>query len=97
MKLPLFVTATPAASLSSPSVLLKKGHWRLISNQKSSSVELRSKSQSFLIQDGVELEVTEEFLLVWAFIITKGDEKSLSVSLETVRKDARIDSNPQGS
>jgi hypothetical protein len=85
MKLPLFVCAQPTASLSSPSVLLKKGNWRVISNHKDSSLELRTTSQSFLIQDGMEFKIEETFVMVELVLVSKGSERTLSVSLESVR------------
>lgn len=98
MKLPLFVCASSSASLSSPLVLVKKGTWKLTSNHKASKLELRSEEQelNLLIQDGMEFEVKKEYVLLRAVITENGKEGSLSIFLESVRKDDRHSGSDNG-
>jgi hypothetical protein len=84
MKLPLFVSASPSASLTSPSVLIGKGKWRLRSNHNSSELELRSKCNtiSFPVSDGKEFTVESDVLLVSALFLSCSTDSSVTLYLE---------------
>lgn len=85
MRLPLFVAATPQPNLKSPSVLIGKGSWRLVSTHANSKLEFTTKdpsNDSFSIRDGKEHIVVESGLLeVWCEVKEAGRE-SITVFIE---------------
>jgi hypothetical protein len=87
MKLPLFVSATPAASLVSPSVLIGNGKWRLRSNHTSSDFELRSKCHTVIvpISDGKEFSVSDGPLHFTAHTLQMGREPSITITVESFK------------
>ena len=84
MRLPLFVLAIPQSQLSSPTVLIGKGSWRLDTNHTNSVIELRSKSfESFPISNGQEIKV-DEMSEVYAHVCSAGKERTLTIFLDRI-------------
>jgi hypothetical protein len=89
MKLPLFVSASPAAS-TSPFVLIGIGSWRFASNQQDSIIELRSKCQKISIPVSHEGEFVVDIPTLFQVIVTSpGKENSLTIFLEKKRDAAK--------
>jgi len=84
MRLPLFVAATPQPNLKSPSVLVGRGSWRLVSTANGSTLEFKTKhpsSDSLSISDGKEILKVDDGLEVWCEVKECGRE-SITVFIE---------------
>ena len=84
MRLPLFVAAIPQPNLRSPSVLIGKGSWRLVSTASGSVLEFVTKNPSnetLSVSDGKEEIKVDSLLEVWCEVRLCGRE-SITVFIE---------------